>query len=150
MRNLINTQLERHEGRPKKNGRAYAYQDSEGFWTIATGRLIDVRKGGGLTDEECDYLLNNDVRRFEAELDAAIPWWKTLDPVRKRVLLDMAFNLGTNGLLQFKNTLAFVKAGQYDKAATGMLSSKWATQVGTRAITLSEMMRNGKDPDWLK
>jgi lysozyme len=132
------------------NHRAFAYQDHLGFWTIGVGRLIDKRKGGGLTAAECDYLLANDVRRFEAELDAAAPWWKTLDPVRKRVLLDMAFNLGTNGLMQFKNTLAFVKAGKYSEAATGMLSSKWATQVGARAITLSEMMKTGKDPDWLK
>lgn len=132
-----------------QGGLAYAYKDHLGYDTIAVGRL--VHKGrGGLTAAECDYLLANDVRRFEAELNTAIPWWKTLDPVRQRVLLDMAFNMGTNGLMQFKNTLAFVKAGKYSEAAKGMLASKWATQVGARAITLSEMMRTGKDPDWLK
>jgi lysozyme len=132
-----------------EKGLAYAYKDHLGFDTIAVGRLIHRGKGG-LTAAECDYLLANDVRRFETELDRNLPWWRQLDPVRQRVLLDMAFNLGTNGLLQFKNTLAFVKAGKYPEAATGMLSSKWATQVGARAITLSEMMKTGKEPDWLK
>lgn len=147
---LITKQLTRHEGRPMDNHRAFAYQDHLGFWTIGVGRLIDKRKGGGLTADECDYLLSNDITRFELELTRAIPWWTALDPVRKRVLLDMAFNLGTEGLLGFKNTLANVRTGKYAAAAEGMLASKWATQVGARAITLAEMMKTGKDPDWLK
>lgn len=147
---LIFPQLTRHEGRPMEKGRAFAYQDHLGFWTIGVGRLIDKRKGGGLTAEECDYLLANDVGRFEAGLSAAIPWWITLDPVRRRVLLDMAFNLGVEGLLGFRRTLSFIKAGRYREAAAAMLESKWATQVGARAITLSKMMETGKDPDWLK
>lgn len=146
---LIYKQLARHEGRPKLNGRAYAYQDTEGLWTIATGRLIHKGRGG-LTDEECDYLLANDIKEFEAGLDANLPWWRALDPVRQRVLLDMAFNLGTEGLLGFRRTLLHIKNGEYSQASQTMLQSKWATQVGTRAITLSEMMRTGKDPDWLK
>lgn len=133
-----------------KDGRAFAYQDSVGFWTIGTGRLIDKRKGGGLTDVECDFLLSNDVKRFEKELDVSLPWWRSIDPVRQRVLLDMAFNLGTNGLLSFANTLKFIKDKDYIRAADNMLKSKWAEQVGKRALTLSEMIRTGKDPDWLK
>jgi lysozyme len=150
MDNKILPQLGRHEGRPMKDGRAFAYQDSVGFWTIGTGRLIDKRKGGGLTDVECDFLLSNDVKRFEKELDVSLPWWRSIDPVRQRVLLDMAFNLGTNGLLSFANTLKFIKDKDYIRAADNMLKSKWAEQVGKRALTLSEMIRTGKDPDWLK
>lgn len=146
---LIAKQLSRHEGRPKENGLAYAYQDHLGFWTIATGRLVH-RGRGGLTDEECDYLLANDIKKFEAGLDSSIPWWRSLDPVRQRVLLDMAFNLGIQGLLGFRNTLAFVRSKDYDSASKNMLLSKWAQQVGPRAVTLSEMMKTGKDPDWLR
>lgn len=149
MDKLIIPQLTRHEGCPMDKNRAYAYQDHLGFWTIGVGRLIHKGKGG-LTKEECDYLLDNDVTRVELELSRAIPWWTTLDPVRKRVLLDMAFNLGTEGLLGFKNTLAHVRNGKYAQAAEGMMASKWATQVGARAVTLSQMMITGKDPDWLK
>lgn len=124
----------------------HAYQDHLGFWTIGVGRLVDKRKGGRLSDDEIDYLLRNDVARFAAELDLKLSWWRTLDPVRQRVILNMAFNLGTAGLLGFKNTLAAVKAGQWDKAAAGMLASKWAKQVGKRAQRLAHMMRTGAVP----
>ena len=41
-----------------------AYQDSLGYWTIGTGRLIDKRRGGGITKAEADYLLANDVQKI--------------------------------------------------------------------------------------
>ena len=53
----------------------------------------------------------------------------------------MAYNLGINSLLGFKNTLATIQAGRYNDAADGMLASKWATQVGDRATRLAKMMR---------
>jgi lysozyme len=65
--------------------------------------------------------------------------------VRQNVLADMCFNLGIGGLLSFKNTLAMVEHGKYEEAAAAMLQSKWATQVGQRAIELSEMMRTGRE-----
>lgn len=118
-----------------------AYPDSLGWLTIGVGRLIDARKGGGLSDDEIDFLLRNDVVKVRAELDVALPWWRGLDPVRQRVLQNMAFNLGIPGLLTFKNTLAAMKAGDWDRAAAGMLASKWASQVGERATRLARMMK---------
>lgn len=123
---------------------SHAYQDHLGYWTIGVGRLIDKRRGGKLRKSEIDMLLSNDIDEFAASLDKHLPWWRTLDGVRQRVILNMAFNLGVNGLLGFKNTLAYVKAGNYEKAASNMLLSKWARQVGNRAKRLSEMMRTGK------
>ncbi|MDD5536784.1 MAG: hypothetical protein PHS36_06375, partial [Candidatus Cloacimonetes bacterium] len=78
--------------------------------------------------------------------------------VRKSVLLNMCISipqsrfaslrepcyLGINGLLGFKHTLAFVKAGDWERAANNMLVSRWAKQVGRRAIEPSELMRKGK------
>jgi lysozyme len=122
----------------------YAYQDSESFWTIGVGRLIDKRKGGRLSNDEIDYLLKNDIARFSAELDERLPWWRDLDEVRRRVILNMAFNLGVDGLLKFRNTLAAVRAGEWDRAAVGMLSSLWARQVKGRASRLAKMMRTGE------
>ena len=141
MDDLLLSELRRDEGVVP-----HAYQDHLGYWTIGVGRLIDKRKGGRLTDEEIDYLLQNDVDRFKTELDARLSWWRTLDEVRQRVIVNMAFNLGVTGLLGFRNTLAHVKAKQWDKAAAGMLASKWAKQVGKRADRLAAMMRLGVAP----
>jgi lysozyme len=121
----------------------HAYQDSLGWWTIGVGRLIDRRKGGRLTDEEIDFLLSNDIKECVNDLNRVLPWFKDLTPVRQRVLVNMRFNLGLQGLLSFKNTLRFIENGQYEQAAGGMLDSKWATQVGQRANRLAEMMRRG-------
>lgn len=121
----------------------HAYQDSMGYLTIGVGRLIDRRRGGGITQAESRMLLKNDLERFAVGLDAHIPWWRTLSTNRQRVLLNMAFNLGVSGLLTFRNTLAAVRSGDYEKAAEGMLRSKWATQVGERARRLAALMREG-------
>lgn len=133
-------QLKRHEG-----FRSYAYSDSLGFLTIGYGRLIDRRRGGGISIDEATMLLSNDVRNTTRQLEQALPWWKDLDDVRQRVLANMAFNLGVPGLLKFRKTLAHVQAGEYEQASEQMKRSLWATQVGDRADELAIMMKTGKD-----
>ena len=117
------------------------YKDHLGFSTIGIGRLIDKRKGGGISREESAYLLANDIMRFSKELDGRLPWWKSLSDARRGVILAMAFQMGVDGLLKFVNTLAAIKAGQYDKSADGMLQSMWAKQTPERAKRMSEQMR---------
>jgi lysozyme len=131
-------QLTRHEG-----FRRSAYQDSKGYWTIGIGRMIDKRLNGGLTEEEAQYLLLNDLDRCASDLDAKLPWWKSLSDNRRYVLLNMCFNLGITKLLGFKNTLAMVQRGDYKGAAKGMLNSLWAKQVGDRAKELAKQMEQG-------
>jgi len=134
--------IELHEGRVP-----HAYQDSLGYWTIGVGHLIDRRKGGRLPDKLIDMLLDHDIAEHAAELYRALPWVLELDPVRQAVLVDMTFNLGIHGLLGFKNTLAAVRARRWEDAANGMMQSKWAEQVGSRALRLADMMRTGHWPD---
>lgn len=122
----------------------HAYQDHLGFWTIGVGRLIDKRKGGGLSDDEIDYLLNNDVTRIEAALDKHLPWARTLDEPRRAVLINMAFQMGVEGLLQFKRTLAAIRDEHYPQAAAFMLESLWAKQTPQRARRMARQMETGE------
>lgn len=135
----LSEQLRRDEGEV-----LHAYQDRLGYWTIGVGRLIDPRKGGRISHEESELLLANDVARVEQEINAALPWSINLDPVRRAVLLNMAFNLGVIGLLGFHMTLDKIKAGDYEGAAKQMLQSLWAKQVGVRATRLSEQMKTAQ------
>ena len=117
------------------------YNDSLGIPTIGVGRnLRDV----GLSDDEIAYLLDNDIKRVEADLDRRLPWWRTLDEVRQSVIADMCFNMGINKLLGFVNTLRKVQSGDYLGASLGMLESLWAKQVKGRAQELARMMRTGQ------
>ena len=119
------------------------YKDHLGYSTIGVGRLIDKRKGGGITKEESAYLLNNDIDKIVEQLDKRISWWETLDEARRGVLVNMAFQMGVDGLLGFKNTLNMIQSGRYSDAAKGMLSSLWAKQTPARAKRMSEQMRTG-------
>ena len=134
----LTAQLTRDEGRKK-----YAYKDTLGYLTIGVGRLIDARKGGGLRDDEMDYMLRNDINDRIDALTRALPWFQDLDDVRKGVLLNMAFQLGTEGLLGFTTTLGLVKQGNYAEASRQMLKSKWAGQTPERAKRMSDQMREG-------
>lgn len=131
-------QLKRDEGEV-----LHAYQDTLGFWTIGIGILIDKRKGGGLRPEESEFIFRNRLKLIDAELSDRLPWISKLDPARRGVLINMAFQMGIAGLLAFKNTLAMIEAGKYQEAAKAMLQSKWATQTPARAQRLSNQMATG-------
>jgi lysozyme len=119
------------------------YYDSLGWATIGVGRLVDKRKGGGLRSDEITYLLQNDIDDRITAVTKALPWFQNLDDARQGVLLNMAFQLGTAGLLAFKATLAAVQGARYDEAAADMLNSVWAQQTPARAKRLAEQMRTG-------
>lgn len=121
----------------------HEYKDHLGYSTIGIGRLIDKRKGGGITKDEAAYLLGNDVDKVVEQLNKRLPWWTKLDDARKGVLINMAFQMGIDGLLGFKNTLRMIEQGKYADAASGMLNSLWARQTPARAKRMADQMRTG-------
>ena len=129
------SQLRRDEGL-----RLRPYRDQVGKLTIGIGRNLD---DDGISEEEADFLLANDIKNTQVSLFAALPWTVDLDEARQGVLLNMAFNMGLHGLMQFKGTLALVETGDYAGAAQAMLESEWAKQVGPRAQRLSIQMDQG-------
>lgn len=136
--------LKRHEGEVKVNDRHVAYMCPTGHWTIGIGRNIDPNGGIGLSDEEVDILLENDIIRVVKELSAEYPWFNSLDDVRKNALIDISFSLGATRLRLFKKALAAMEVADYSLAANEFMDSRWAKQVRSRAIELTEMIRNGK------
>lgn len=139
MKSELTRQLKADEG-----VKPCVYKDHLGFDTIGVGRLVDSRKpGAGLRPVEIDFILQNDIDYRIEQLTKRLPWFKNLDDARQGVLLNMAFQLGVDGLLGFKNTLEMVEAGQYENAAQGMLQSKWASQTPARAKRMAEQMETG-------
>ena len=120
-----------------------AYRCTQGVLTIGYGHTGDVHEGDEITLHQAEVILLLDIEKHKKELDEKLPWVHKLDDARYGVLLNMAFNMGINGLLKFKNTLKNVEAGKYADAGAGMMDSLWAKQVGNRAKRLSMQMITG-------
>ena len=135
----LKSQLLREEG-----AESCAYQDSLGYWTIGVGRLIDSRKGGGLSSDEIDFLLENDIKTKTREVLLALPWMPRLSEPRQAVLIGMAFQMGIGGLLKFKRMLGSIEDGQYVEAAEEMVKSRWAMQTPKRAYRMAQQMETGE------
>lgn len=135
----LRTQLYRDEGKKYS-----VYKDSLGYYTIGVGRMVDSRKGGKLSDDEIEYLLNNDIDNIQKQVLNQIPWSCKLSPARLGVLLNMTFQMGIKGVLRFKNTMKMIEVGDYNGAADGMMNSLWAKQTPKRAKRLSTQMRTGE------
>lgn len=138
MKKLIEM-LKRHEG-----VETHAYECSAGKVTVGVGRNIDQRGGMGLSPDEIDYLLENDIERVIKELAKEYPWFSDLDDVRKDAMIDIGFNLGATRLRGFKRALSAMESGDYKVAATEFLDSRWAKQVGGRALELSDLIKTGE------
>jgi lysozyme len=127
------------------------YADTMGHQTVGVGHNLDSSPLPGeaypMSQERILEVLAQDIVDAQDELHAALPWVAALDPVRKAVLTDMAFNMGIRTLLTFHHTLGFIESGEWIAAAQGMLESLWANQVGIRATEDARMMVTGLWPD---
>ena len=130
--------LKRHEGVEH-----HIYRCSAGFWTLGVGRNVDPNGGIGLSDDEVDYLLQNDIERVIKELSAEYRWFNSLDDVRKDAMIDISFNLGATRLRGFKRALAAMEVADYKMAAKEFLDSKWSRDVKGRATELCYMIETG-------
>lgn len=142
------------------------YIDSEGYPTVGFGFLLGP-KGAALSNYTFTLprtagevwmrcILDQMVLKIETDpryglirgaLDKLRSFSKTgtsdySDP-RICVLLSMCYQMGLDGVAKFQNTLGFILAGQFTKAAVNMLASKWATQTPHRAKRHAEQMRSG-------
>ena len=129
---LATTLIKRHEGLRLK-----PYLCTAGKTTIGYGRNLD---DNGISKAEAMLMLATDTVMFEQALDRQFRWFDGLSYHRKSVLIDMAYNLGMPRLLQFKKMLSALEKGDYEEVVIQMLDSKWANQVGNRAITLANIM----------
>ena len=134
-------QLRIHEGVEK-----HVYQDHLGFWTIGVGRLVDERGGLGLSEDEIDYLLKNDIYRSRKELSESFNWFDDLDEVRQDGMCNLHFNIGLTRLRGFKKALHFMESGDFLLASEEFLDSRWAEQVGNRADDVAQMIATGEYP----
>lgn len=140
--------LDQHRERIRKHlvldegVRLKPYTDTVGKLTIGIGRnLTDV----GISYLEAYDLLDHDIDRSLVALVGRYPWFVDLDPVRQAVLVELHFNMGTNGLATFVNTLAAFERRDYPAVAAGLKASKWHRQVqSSRSARIIQMVLTGE------
>lgn len=134
----IRKQLELDEGRVR-----WVYKDSLGYWTIGVGCLVDERKGGGLRDNEIDFIFSNRLSEVLAEMSTRLPWTARLDDARKGALANMCFQMGVDGLMGFPHMLQSLQAMNYNAAYQECLDSDWHKQTPNRCEKVARQILTG-------
>ncbi|MBM7624792.1 glycoside hydrolase family protein [Sporohalobacter salinus] len=146
----IKDQLILHEGLEIE-----LYKCPAGHWTIGVGRnleadplsqeeVLELLKEQGVTKEIAIKWLDEKIDEITDQLEQ-YDWYCSLDDIRKKVIIDMVFNLGIDGLLSFENMINALKEEDFEKAAEEMKDSQWYHQVKIRGKRLVKMMRTGED-----
>jgi len=135
MRTPLIEQLIRHEGY-----RRHPYTDTVGKLTVGIGRNLEDK---GLSEREAKYLLTNDIDEAWDGLKRSHQVVNMLSVPRQNVLINMTVNMGLEGVGKFKRMWAAIEHTDFADAAVEMLDSRWAVQVGARAVELAVQMEEG-------
>lgn len=107
---------------------------------------VDNLEGGRfvtLDRAAADALLRMRLRGYYRDLDSrAIVSLATLPPCVRVAMLDMAYNMGVNGLLKFRRMWSAIARGDFELAAREAWNSRWRRQVKSRAPRVVELIRS--------
>lgn len=138
-KSLAKQMLKRHEGL-----KLTVYDCPAGKKTIGYGRNLEDR---GITEQEAEQLLDNDIQEIEQQLRNSFDFYMGLTDTRKAVLIDLTFNIGLAGVKGFKKMLNALDKQDYVEAKNQLIDSRYANQVPSRAEELAELLQ-GADGQW--
>lgn len=119
---------------------AFPYDDHLGFKTIGYGFLIDKRKGGGLPRPVAEFWLTYIINGRISDLTRSWPAFTRQPEEIQLVLLNMSYQLGVGGVLNFKKMLLALERGDRAEAKVQALDSTWAKQTPKRAQRLADIL----------
>lgn len=127
-----------------------AYKDTADKWTIGVGHLLgETQRMTNITKAECDALLGLDIGEAMFLAHEVVPSFETLDDVRQRAIVNMAFNRGghmrTSTSIVPAINAAAAGIGSWEDVKDMILASPWAIQVGGRANRLAQMLATGQE-----
>lgn len=122
---------------------AFPYQDHLGFDTIGYGFLIDRKKGGGLPRPVAEFWLDWLVKGRVADIRRSWPAFDRQPEEIQLALLNMSYQLGVSGVLNFKKMLRALELGDRAEAKAQALDSTWAKQTPARANRIADVIGGG-------
>lgn len=124
------------------------YLDHLGYPTFGIGHLITEADeehgkpvGTPITEQRVNAVFDSDVETYVSEAKKVFPNLTELPGEAQEVIVNMTFNMGAPRLSKFKKFIAGVNAGDWNTAAVEMMDSRWAKQVGNRAIRLRDRIK---------
>ena len=159
--------IKKHEGKESMPYQLSYEQDDgtkvkEDFWTVGRGHKLDINNNPfeinrKYSNKEIEELFEQDVNKAASSVDDLVDKTK-VDPKAYNLMVEMAFQMGGEGLKKFKKTIASVNAGEYEEAANHMLwnynddgsvkgKTKWHNQTPERAEELSNLMADILDKE---
>lgn len=129
----LKSTLVRHEGEKLE-----MYKCSMGYRTIGVGHNLDSKP---ISERVSRLMLEDDIEDAIADCERNISFFGNLDDACQEALVNLCFNMGIAKLMQFKKTLAYLRDGQREKAANELLDSRYASQVGYRAVEVASMIK---------
>lgn len=141
---LLISDLQRDEG-----WKPYLYDDANGkivvpgytligHPTICWGFALDVSP---FTMGEAMPILESRASQKWEEIKANLPWSVVLPENIQRALCNMAYNMGTAGLMKFNTFLSLLEARKYNEAADDLESTAWYRQTGERGPRIQALIK---------
>lgn len=122
---------------------SHLYKDVQGNWTGGIGWNFTAN---GLPDWTIELLYDQALAQSIASLDRLNPWWRSLDPVRSRAVLNLMFNMGPTTWGHFVQFRTKLQAGDWEGAGAALRDSLWFGEVGKRGPMVWGMIVEGVDP----
>ena len=124
------------------------YNDHLGYKTLGIGHLVvpgdleyDAPVGTSVSEDRVNEIFDQDVITYIDETKKVFGNLEGMPEEAQQVLVNMCFNMGAPRLSKFKNFIRAIHDENWETASVEMLDSIWATQVGPRAIRLSERIK---------
>ena len=137
---MLEKRIMDHEGFRKK-----IYADSLGKKTIGYGHLITENDNfeEGIEYKKSDLLdlFYKDLEKAREGANQLVGHIEELHIEAKNVIIEMVFQLGTQGTRNFKKLILALEEKDYFEAHVQMLDSRWSKQTPRRCVELSEIMK---------
>lgn len=133
--------------------RAEPYRNAQGVWAVGYGRNLEAHPMPGrdwilrpYTAAEADDWLREQVRVLYFSLRDHKPILEDIEAPRAAAMINMAYQLGIDGLLRFRRLWGAVEDRNWTQAATLAGESSWAAQAPHRARRVCHALLSGEWP----
>lgn len=114
------------------------YQDSRGIWSVGFGFNLETTP---MPRKVAVLWLTCLVEDRDSALETKLKYYSELSDARKAVLINMSYQLGVQGLMNFKNMHKALMADDFVNAVDEMKDSRWYRRFTNRADRLCFMMQ---------